>query len=128
MRSGEFDSTARDLQDIPEGIISVERCRPKGQGEVLFTEQFQAITSGKGRMTAYSLFSGIEASFNILGLGDQIPSQRRIVSFGGVLLPQRPRGLEHARRHSRLPGGGRSDGPQHDLLRGLHYDVPAGIL
>ena len=67
MRRGEFDSTARDLQDIPEGIISVERCRPKGQGEVLFTEQFQAITSGKGRMTAYSLFSGIEASFNIFG-------------------------------------------------------------
>lgn len=64
MKHEESNPIAQDLQSVPDGIMAVERCCPKETGDALFTEQFQAITSGKGRMAAYSLFPGIEASFN----------------------------------------------------------------
>lgn len=52
------------LWGIPNGSISIIR-HSKAEGEcTLLTEQFQGKTIGKGRIEAFPLFSGVEASYN----------------------------------------------------------------
>ena len=52
------------LRGIPDGGISIIR-HSKAEGEcTLLTEQFQGQTIGKGRIEAFPLFSGVEASYN----------------------------------------------------------------
>lgn len=64
MDHGEINRITQNLQHISEGTISVERCCLQEADGALFTEQFHAVTAGKGRMEAYSVYPGIEASFN----------------------------------------------------------------
>ena len=64
MTREEVDLITQNLQNISEGTMAVIHCGPQETGGALFTEQFHAITSGKGCMEAYSVFPGLEASFN----------------------------------------------------------------
>lgn len=58
------------LWGIPNGGISIIR-HSKAEGEcTLLTEQFQGKTIGKGKIEAFSLFSGIEASYNTVLASD----------------------------------------------------------
>ncbi len=64
MKKEEYSSIAKNLQNISDGTLSVERTGAAENASSLFTEQFQGTTSGKGYMKVYDVFPGIEASFN----------------------------------------------------------------
>lgn len=64
MKHTENNQISHILQNVREGTLLMKRCRSEEAGSILLTEQFHAITSGKGRIEAYSLFPGAEASFN----------------------------------------------------------------
>ena len=64
MKKEEYSSIAKNLQNISDGTLSVERTGAAENASSLFTEQFQGTTSGKGYMKVYDVFLGIEASFN----------------------------------------------------------------
>lgn len=64
MKHTENNQISHMLQNVREGTLLMKRCCPEEAGTILFTEQFHAITSGKGRIETYSLFPGAEASFN----------------------------------------------------------------
>ena len=54
----------RKLQDVPKGTLKVEH-HFNGHTETnLFTESFRIRTAGKGKMTAYQVFPGIQLSLN----------------------------------------------------------------
>lgn len=65
MKKEESRAIAQKLQKIPNGTLTEKRYKSGGMDSTLFGEQFQAVTNGKGRMEVYSIFPGIEASFNI---------------------------------------------------------------
>lgn len=65
MKKEESRAIAQKLQKVPNGTLTEKRYRSGGMDSTLFGEQFQAVTNGKGRMEVYSIFPGIEASFNI---------------------------------------------------------------
>lgn len=65
MKNEEAKVIAQKLQAIPNGTLSVKHCRAGEMGSTLFGEQFRAVTSGKGCMTAYETFPGIEVSSSI---------------------------------------------------------------
>ena len=54
----------RQLNEVPDGGISIIRHSGMEQNRTLLTEQFQGKTIGKGKIEAYPLFPGIEASYN----------------------------------------------------------------
>lgn len=62
MKKEEYSSIAKNLQNISDGTLSVERTGAAENASSLFTEQFQGTTSGKGYMKVYDVFPGIEAS------------------------------------------------------------------
>ena len=64
MKKEKTKAIAQKLQSVSEGTLSVERIRSDEHAGVLFSEQFQGITSGKGSMEVHDVFPGIEASFN----------------------------------------------------------------
>lgn len=64
MKKEKSISIAQKLQFVPEGTLSVEHSHPAENTGTLFTERFQAMTTGKGRMETYDVFSGVEISFN----------------------------------------------------------------
>ena len=53
------------LMDIPNATFKVERHTPASQNDILFAEQFHSKTEGKGRITVYQIFPGIELSLNL---------------------------------------------------------------
>ena len=66
MKKEEYSSIAKNRQNISDGTLSIERTQAgKNMDETCFTEQFQAMTTGKGRMEIHNVYPGIEASFNI---------------------------------------------------------------
>lgn len=54
----------RQLKEVPDSGISIIRHSGMEQDRTLLTEQFQGKTIGKGKIEAYPLFPGIEASYN----------------------------------------------------------------
>ena len=65
MKKEESKVIAQKLQQIPNGTLSIERTQAgKNMGETCFSEQFQAVTTGKGRIELHNVYPGIEASFN----------------------------------------------------------------
>ena len=65
MKKEEYNSIAKNLQNISDGTLSIEHTQAgRNIGKTFFTEQFQAITIGKGRMEVHNVYPGIEASFN----------------------------------------------------------------
>ena len=65
MKKEEYSSIAKNLQNISDGTLSIERTQTgENIGKTFFTEQFQAMTIGKGRMEVHNVYPGIEASFN----------------------------------------------------------------
>ena len=64
MKKEEYSSIAKKLQNISDGTLSVERAQSgKNMSETFFKKQFQAMTTGKGRMKTHNVYPGIEASF-----------------------------------------------------------------
>lgn len=57
---------AQRLQDVPGGGLTVVHNPPSGQEYVLLTDQFSAKIDGKGKMEAYHVFPGVDASYNLL--------------------------------------------------------------
>ena len=60
----------KNLQDVPKGTLKVEHHFNGPTETNLFTESFQTRTEGKGKMTAYQVFPGIQLSLNA-SLGEQ---------------------------------------------------------
>lgn len=65
MKKEESKVVAQRLQMIPDGTLVVDHCQSGGPGGPLFGEEFHAVTAGKGRVEAYQIFPGIEASFSL---------------------------------------------------------------
>lgn len=53
------------LQNISAGQLTIAHHTLSAQDSTLFLNQFLAKTKGKGKVEAYVLFPGIEASYNI---------------------------------------------------------------
>ena len=66
MKQREPAHIAQQLQDIPGGGLTIVRNSPSGQEYVLLTGQFSAKTVGKGKIEAYHVFPGVDASYNLL--------------------------------------------------------------
>lgn len=66
MKQEEAAHIAQQLQDVPSGGLTVVRHPPSGQEYVLVTDQFSAKTTGKGKIEAYHVFPGVDASYNLL--------------------------------------------------------------
>lgn len=64
MRQDESARLEQALQDVPAGGLTV--VHHSAAGQVLLTDQFSVQTAGKGRIESYSLFPGIDASYNLL--------------------------------------------------------------
>lgn len=64
----------KKLQDVPKGTLKVERHFNGNTETNLFTESFQTQTEGKGKMTAYQVFPGIQLSLNY-SLSEQVSFQ-----------------------------------------------------
>ena len=66
MKQREPAYIAQRLQDVPEGGVTVVHNPPSGREYVLLTHQFSAKTVGKGKIEAYHVFPGVDASYNLL--------------------------------------------------------------
>lgn len=56
----------QQLENVPAGGLMVVYHTPSGQEDVLLTDRFSARTQGRGKMEAYHVFPGIDASYNVL--------------------------------------------------------------
>lgn len=65
MKQDELLRVEQMLKDVPFGELSFVHHSASTQGRTLLTDQFSAKTSGKGKVETYTLFPGIEASYNI---------------------------------------------------------------
>ena len=70
MKQREPAHIAQQLQDIPAGGLTIVRNSPSGQEYVLLTGQFSAKTVGKGKIEAYHVFPGVDASYNLLSAAE----------------------------------------------------------
>lgn len=70
MKQREPAHIAQQLQDIPGGGLTIVRNSPSGQEYVLLTGQFSAKTVGKGKIEAYHVFPGVDASYNLLSAAE----------------------------------------------------------
>lgn len=61
----------RSLADVSDKTLKVIKNLDTVSEKNLFTDSFQTMTTGKGCMTAYQVFSGIQLSLNVF-LGDQV--------------------------------------------------------
>ena len=57
---------AQQLQDVPGGSLTIVRNSLPSQEYILLTGQFSAKTVGKGKIEAYHVFPGVDASYNLL--------------------------------------------------------------
>lgn len=64
MKHGEPVHAERLLTDVAAGNLSII-CHTSLPDHTLLSDQFQARTDGKGRIEAYSVLPGIEASYNV---------------------------------------------------------------
>ena len=64
MEQKSFQRIEKNLQDVPKGTLVVEHHFDKNKEKNLFTESFQTTIIGKGKMTAYQIFPGIQLSLN----------------------------------------------------------------
>ena len=64
MKHGEPVHAERLLTDVATGNLSII-CHTSLPDHTLLSDQFQARTDGKGRIEAYSVLPGIEASYNV---------------------------------------------------------------
>lgn len=70
MKQREPAHIAQQLQDVPAGGLTIVRNSPSGQEYVLLTGQFSAKTVGKGKIEAYHVFPGVDASYNLLSAAE----------------------------------------------------------
>lgn len=66
MKQREPAHIAPQLQDVPDGALTIVRNATSGQEYVLLTGQFSAKTEGKGKLEVYHVYPGIDASYNLL--------------------------------------------------------------
>ena len=66
MKQQEPAHIAQQLQDVPGGGLTIVRNSTSSQEYVLLTGQFSAKTVGKGKIEAYHVFPGVDASYNLL--------------------------------------------------------------
>ena len=66
MKQREPAHIAQQLQDVPGGGLTIVRNSTSSQEYVLLTGQFSAKTVGKGKIEAYHVFPGVDASYNLL--------------------------------------------------------------
>lgn len=59
----------KNLQDVPNGTLIVEHHFDKHREVNLFAASFQSNTDGKGKMSAYQIFPGIQLSLNYYHAG-----------------------------------------------------------
>lgn len=64
MKRDDFASIEKALNSISNGAFIIEKHLPVSDENTLFTEHFHAKTAGRGKMTVYRIFPGIEAAFN----------------------------------------------------------------
>ena len=62
MKRVEQPDIAQLLQDVPAGTLTLTHHSAAGQKHMLLTGPFSAQTSGKGRLTSYDVFPGIDVS------------------------------------------------------------------
>ena len=60
------------LQNVPAGALTIISDSTSGHGHLLMTDQFQAKTEGKGRMELYSVFTGLDASYDTFGASEVV--------------------------------------------------------
>ena len=70
MKQQEPTHVTQQLQDVPAGGLTIVRNSPSGQEYVLLTGQFSAKTVGKGKIEAYHVFPGVDASYNLLSAAE----------------------------------------------------------
>lgn len=73
MKQQEPTHVTQQLQDVPAGGLTIVRNSPSGQEYVLLTGQFSAKTVGKGKIEAYHVFPGVDASYNLLSAAEITP-------------------------------------------------------
>ena len=66
MKQREPAHIAQQLQDVPGGGLTIIRNSTSSQEYVLLTGQFSVKTVGKGKIEAYHVFPGVDASYNLL--------------------------------------------------------------
>lgn len=70
MKQQEPTHVTQQLQDVPAGGLTIVCNSPSGQEYVLLTGQFSAKTVGKGKIEAYHVFPGVDASYNLLSAAE----------------------------------------------------------
>lgn len=63
MKRNDFAAIEKTLNAIPNGTFIIERHQPVSEETMFFTEHFHVKTAGKGKMTVYRIFPGIESAF-----------------------------------------------------------------
>ena len=66
MKQQEPAHIKQQLQDVPDGSLTIVRNAAVGQEDVLLASQFSAKTVGKGKIEVYHVFHGVDASYNLL--------------------------------------------------------------
>ena len=70
MKQQEPAHIAQQLQDVPGGGLTIVRNSTSSHEYVLLTGQFSAKTVGKGKIEAYHVFPGVDASYNLLSAAE----------------------------------------------------------
>lgn len=68
MKSQETKPIEENLKTIPDGKLSVEQHQQDG---IPLSKQFHAVTVGKGRIEAYSVFRGVDPMMRLCSLSVQ---------------------------------------------------------
>ena len=66
MRQTEPAQIAQQLQDVPDGSLTILRHAPANQNAILLSDQFSAKTAGKGKLEVYPVFPGMNVSYHLL--------------------------------------------------------------
>ena len=59
-----YSQIEKNLRDVPRGTLKIVQNFIKHTETSLFMDSFQAQTNGKGKMTAYQVFPGVQLSLN----------------------------------------------------------------
>ena len=70
MKQREPAHIPQQLQNVPDGGLTIVRNSASSQEYVLLTGQFSAKTAGKGMVEAYHVFPGVDASYNLLSASE----------------------------------------------------------
>ena len=120
MKQREPAHIAQQLQDVPGGGLTIVRNSTSSQEYVLLTGQFSAKTVGKGKIEAYHIFPGVDASYNLLSAPEITVHHDASSSVLELFYCRNG-------RHSGLFGWRRSHRSQLRLLCGLGHDVSVGL-